>query len=114
MFEKLSNVHRDSIKTKPNDSGLAFSDISDIAFTVDNNLLISGFYMNKAINLLTENSTVSFTYNPNTNYVNKRLYHFVAKTSANFDSASFFRSSSPIATNETNNIRTDYYSSKLL
>ena len=103
-----------SIKTKPNDSGLAFSDISDIAFTNDNNLLISGFYMNKAINILTENSTISFTYNPNTEYVNNSLYHFVAKINANLDSVSFFRSSSPIAKNETYNIRTDYFSSKLL
>jgi hypothetical protein len=78
-----------SLKTTSADSTITSSDISDIAISSDGYLLFSGFYGYRLINLVTEAGTVSFSYNPNTNYSGSGLFNFVAKVDFNLASVSF-------------------------
>lgn len=86
-----------SLRVGRSNNNLVYSDVNDIAVTPDG-LLVSGFYANNAINLITETGTVSFSYNPNTSYLSGRLYNYVAKTDLNLAGSGFFRSSSAINT----------------
>ncbi len=104
-----------SLKTAHKDLFQMFSDISDIAFSSDGYLLLTGFYTRNAIDLITESGTSTFTYNPNTDYGNiSRLYNYVAKVDLNLGGVSFFRTSTQINREGIYNIRTDLNSSKLI
>ncbi|MCD9853542.1 T9SS type A sorting domain-containing protein [Epilithonimonas sp. JDS] len=104
-----------SLKTVPTQSFLNTSDISDIAFSSNGSLLLTGFYTGSLITLNSESGNFSFTYNPNANYnITARLYNFVANVDYNLGAVSFFRSSSPISQEVIYNIRTDLNSSKLI
>lgn len=104
-----------SLKTYQTESFQAYSDVSDIAFSSDGSLLLTGFYTRNAIKLSTETGTSSFTYNPNQNYNNPYLmYNFVAKVDLNLGAVSFFRTSTAVNRESSYAIRTDYNFSKLI
>ncbi|WP_333852202.1 T9SS type A sorting domain-containing protein [Epilithonimonas sp.] len=104
-----------SLRTSQNISFQSYSDISDIALSGDGSLLVTGFYTRNAVNLITETSSYTFTYNPNDSYNNiNRLYNYVAKVDLNLGAVSFYRSSSAINQEGIYNIRTDLSSSKLI
>lgn len=103
-----------SLKTTSADSTITSSDISDIAISSDRYLLLSGFYGYRLINLVTEAGTVSFSYNPNTNYSGSGLFNFVAKVDFNLASVSFFRSSTYINQGASYSISISKSSSRLI
>lgn len=98
-----------SLKTAGNSKP---SVISDIAFDAAGQLLMTGFNT-QAIDLYTPTQTVSYTYNPNTQFETNRVFYFTAKVNANLDGVEFFRTSSAFNTDPNSLIRADIFSSKI-
>ena len=72
-----------------------FSNITNIAFANDGDLLISGFNVNK-ISLKTSGNDFQYTYVPDQNFSNNKLYTFIAKIKTDLATLSYFRTSSVI------------------
>lgn len=81
-----------SVKTSGSTIG---SEINDIEFSTDGNLLITGLSVN-SMNLISESGTKTYTYNPNSSFESNKLYYYIAKIDSNLSNVSFFRTSSPV------------------
>ncbi|QOW10364.1 T9SS type A sorting domain-containing protein [Kaistella flava (ex Peng et al. 2021)] len=92
---------------------IAGADISDIAFDSGGNLLLTG-YNSSSIGLTTESGYWTYTFNPNSNFENNRLYQYTAKIDSNLASVSFFRTSTPISTDAIYGIQSRSFSAKLI
>lgn len=98
-----------SIKTAGNNQP---SVISDIAFDSAGQLLFTGFNT-RAIDLYTPTQTVSYTYNPNSQFETNRVFYFTAKANSNLEGVEFFRTSSAFNTDPNSIIRADIFSAKI-
>ena len=86
-------VFSSSIQTK---NAGDLSNVADIAFAGDGDLLISGFNRNR-MSLKTSSGIVPYTFAPDNNFVSTKLYYYVAKVSDNLLNIKHFRSSGEVS-----------------
>lgn len=95
-----------SVKTSGSTSG---SNVDDIEFSGDGNLLMTGFSAG-SVNLITESNTVSYTYNTNTNFSTAKIYYNISKINPSFTNVYFFRTSTDLGISSSNLGSTRSYS----
>ncbi|MGV8916033.1 MAG: T9SS type A sorting domain-containing protein [Kaistella sp.] len=97
----------------PELSGVRGTDMSDIAFNSEGNLLITGFSVSST-NIVTDSGTFAYTFNPNTNFALNRVYYYVAKIDANLNNVSFVKTSTPVSSDAAYGIVTRSISASLV
>lgn len=95
-----------SVKTSGSTSG---SNVDDIEFSSDGNLLMTGFSAG-SVNLITESNTVSYTYNTNTNFSTAKIYYNISKINPSFTNVYFFKTSTDLGYSSGNLGSTRSYS----
>ncbi len=102
-----------SLETRSRNLPQSRSDVGDIAFTNDGKLVISGFSVNSIYLKPSNGQLVDYTYNPNADFTNNRMYHYVAKVDSNLQTVNFLKTSSPISQDVTYGIISSYFSTDI-